>query len=45
MKFLALCLLVAAGCGLSTVTLAPVRVEPIHMTIDVNVHDAAPSRR
>jgi hypothetical protein len=40
MKLLVWCLLVAAaGCGLNTVKLAPVTVEPIHMTIDVNVHD------
>lgn len=33
------CLLLAA-CG-STLKVEPVRVEPIHMTIDVNVHDDA----
>lgn len=32
-------LLVMAGCGLTNVKVAPVTVEPIHMTIDVNVHD------
>ena len=45
MKFLRWCLLVAAaGCGLNTVKVAPVTVEPIHMTIDVNVHDAGPPK-
>jgi hypothetical protein len=41
MKLLMWCLLVAAaGCGLNTVKVAPVTVEPIRMTIDINVHDA-----
>ena len=32
-------LLAASGCGLTTMKVAPVKVEPIHMTIDVNVRD------
>jgi hypothetical protein len=32
-------LLATAGCGLTTMKVAPVKVEPIHMTIDVNVRD------
>jgi len=32
---------IATGCGLTTVKVQPVTVEPIHMTIDVNVHDQA----
>lgn len=45
MKFLRWCLLVAAaGCGLNTVKVAPVTVEPIHMVIDVNVHDVPSSK-
>ena len=40
MKMLVWCLLVAAaGCGLNTVKVEPVTVQPIHVTIDVNVHD------
>ena len=46
MKMLVWCLLVgAAGCGLNTVKLAPVTVAPIHMTIDINVHDAGAPKR
>jgi hypothetical protein len=45
--FAAWILCVAAGCGLTTMKVAPVKVEPIQMTIDVNLHDdaaaAAPS--
>ena len=29
----------AAGCGLTTMKVAPVKVEPIHMTVDVNLHE------
>lgn len=36
---LVIAVLVMAGCGLTNVKVAPVTVEPIHMTIDVNVHD------
>jgi hypothetical protein len=48
MKLIAVWILcAAAGCGLTTMKVAPVKVEPIQMTIDVNVHDdaatAAPS--
>jgi hypothetical protein len=32
-------LLMTAACG--TMHVAPVKVEPIHMTIDVNLHDGA----
>jgi hypothetical protein len=32
-------LLVFAGCGAHQVKVAPVKVEPIHLTIDVNVND------
>ena len=28
------------GCGLTTMKVAPVKVEPIHMTVDVNLHDS-----
>ena len=38
-RFRALVLVVlVAGCA-TPIKLAPVRVEPIHMTIDVNLHD------
>jgi hypothetical protein len=33
----------AAGCGLTTMRVAPVKVEPIHMTVDINLHDEKPS--
>jgi hypothetical protein len=29
-----------AACGSQTVRVEPVKVEPIHVTVDVNVHDA-----
>ena len=35
-----LALLVLAACGTQNLKLAPVTVAPIHMTIDVNLHDA-----
>jgi hypothetical protein len=39
---------VLAACGTQNLKLEPVKVEPIHMTIDVNLHDspnaANPSR-
>jgi hypothetical protein len=28
------------ACGTQTVRVAPVKVEPIHVTVDVNLHDA-----
>ncbi|HEU0035613.1 MAG TPA: hypothetical protein VFQ53_33610 [Kofleriaceae bacterium] len=40
MKRLAIAILVLAGCGAQTVKVEPVKVEPIHMTIDVNLHDS-----
>lgn len=43
MKLFAACALLAAGCGLTTMKVAPVKVEPIHMTVDVNLHDEKPS--
>jgi hypothetical protein len=33
-------LLISAACG-TTIRVEPLRVEPIRMTIDVNVHSAA----
>ena len=30
-----------AACGPTHVNVAPVRIEPIHMTIDVNLRDGA----
>ena len=45
MKLVALVVLCACG---SRLKVDPVRIEPIHMTIDVNVHDddeAAQNRR
>ncbi|HEX3475436.1 MAG TPA: hypothetical protein VHT91_10470 [Kofleriaceae bacterium] len=29
-----------AACGSQTVRVEPVKVEPIHVTVDVNLHDA-----
>lgn len=31
--------LVLAACGPTRVNVAPVQIQPIHMTIDVNLHD------
>lgn len=30
----------AAACGTQNLKLAPVKVEPIHMTIDITLHDS-----
>ena len=30
-----------AACGSTRVNVAPVQIQPIHMTIDVNLHDPA----
>jgi hypothetical protein len=38
-RFVAL-LVFAAACGTQNLKLSPVKVEPIKMTIDVNLHDA-----
>lgn len=38
MKYVVITLLLAA-CGPSRLRVEPVKVEPIHLTIDVNVHD------
>jgi len=34
-------LFVVAGCGATQVKVEPVQVQPIHITVDVNVHDHA----
>ncbi len=34
--------LVLAACTAQTVRVEPVKVEPIHVTVDVNLHDARP---
>jgi hypothetical protein len=40
LKLFALTILATLTCGcLGSVKVAPVTVEPIHVTIDVNVHD------
>lgn len=39
MKFLLSLVIVLTACGTSHVKVAPVTVRPIHMTIDVNLHD------
>jgi hypothetical protein len=39
MKYLLLVMLALAGCGAQRVKVEPLTVEPIHLTIDVNVHD------
>ncbi len=39
-RALVLLVLFAAACGTQNLRLEPVKVEPIQMTIDVNVHDA-----
>lgn len=41
MKRLIAALVLLAACGASQVKVAPVTIEPIHITVDVNVHDAA----
>ena len=35
------------ACGTQTLRVEPVKVEPIHMTVDINLHDASagPARR
>jgi arginase family enzyme len=48
MKLFVICCLLGAatmaGCGLTTLKVQPVTVEPIHMTIDVNVHDPSTAK-
>jgi hypothetical protein len=39
LKFLLSLIITLAACGTSHVQVAPVTVQPIHMTIDVNVRD------
>ncbi len=39
-RTLALLIVTLAACGTQNLKLAPVQVEPIHMTIDVNLHDS-----
>ena len=39
-RFLALTFVTSAGCG-ALVKVEPVKVDPIRMTIDVNVHSVA----
>lgn len=41
MKTLVMLVLVA-GCAAQKVKVEPVKVEPIHVTIDVNLHDGKP---
>lgn len=31
---------VLAACGTQTLRVEPVKVEPIHLTVDINLHDA-----
>lgn len=38
MKFV-LALIMLAGCGAQRIKVDPVTVQPIHVTVDVNVHD------
>ena len=38
---LALLAVLTASCATQNLKIEPVKVEPIHMTIDVNLHDAA----
>ena len=49
MKYLSLSVLLGllGGCGVQQLRVEPVTVEPIHVTIDVNVHDqsSTPSKR
>jgi len=41
-QYLVFLVMLATGC-VGHVHIAPVQVEPIHMTIDVNVHDDNPN--
>lgn len=34
-----LTLIAMAACGTTNVHVEPVKVEPIHMTVDINLHD------
>jgi hypothetical protein len=42
-KLSMICVLTLAACG-HTVKVQPITVEPIHMTIDINVHDGDPAK-
>ena len=36
-----LAVLMLGACGTQTLRVEPVKVEPIHMTVDINLHDAS----
>jgi hypothetical protein len=37
--------LILAACGAQNIHVAPVKIEPIHVTVDVNLHDTAPGAK
>jgi len=37
--------LLLAGCVSQKLKVEPVKVEPIHLTIDINLHDAKPASK
>jgi hypothetical protein len=37
--------LLLAGCVSQKLKVEPVKVEPIHLTIDINVHDSKPAQK
>lgn len=41
MSSLVLAVFALVACGTHTLRVEPVKVEPIHMTVDINLHDAS----
>jgi hypothetical protein len=39
MSSIVLAILALGACGTQTLRVEPVKVEPIHMTVDINLHD------
>jgi hypothetical protein len=43
LKRISIALVLVAGCGATHVKVEPVKVQPIHITVDVNLKDGAGS--
>lgn len=45
MKKVIVALCLTSGCGGGKLKVEPVKVEPIHLTIDINLHAPEPARK
>lgn len=43
MSSIVLAVLALVACGTQSLRVEPIKVEPIHMTVDINLHDASGS--